>query len=264
MAWFGVRSSYHRESRSQYTERVVIFQAGTHDEAIERAEKEGHEYALMLGEISLGLFTTYELFDQNPHDGTEVFSLVRYSELDPNDYLDAFFDTGAEILIGPDQSAMDSAEDLDQEAKEGAAEIGSRSRVARHDPFHRNDESPEPPATAAADPNEPVPFGYVATILGPEGQRGYLLAAVTNLYQGKDYDDYAGSRVDCFVRLVDQVGEITHARTFELTVPEFTRGVRSGKIVLDEGWFETIWLDPAAGLTARLAHFGDVQDPNRC
>lgn len=262
MAWFGVRSIYHRQSPSKYTERVVIFEAETHDQ-VERAEAEGNEYALMLGEISLGLFTTYEMSGLNVHDGTEVFALVRHSELEPPEYLDTFFDTGAEIIGAPGESATESAEDVDQEAEEEATEIGSRSRIARHDLYPRDEAFPESPATAAADPDQPVPFGYVATLVGSDGQRGYLLAIVTNLYQGKEYDDYAGSRVDCFVRLVDQAGEVIRESMFELTVPEFTSGVRSGILTVDEGSFETTWLDPAAGLVARLSHFSDVQDSNR-
>ena len=86
---------------------------------------------------------------------------------------------------------------------------------------------------------------------------------MASLYQGEDYDDYAGSRVDCFVRLVDPAGEVTRASMFELTVPEFTSGVRARTFTLDGSLFETVWLDPAAGMAARLSHFSDVQDSNR-
>ncbi|WGX98091.1 hypothetical protein [Nocardioides sp. L-11A] len=45
----------------------------------------------------LPLFQSYEMYDA-PGEGAEVFSLMRSSELNPDDYLDTFFDTGDERL----------------------------------------------------------------------------------------------------------------------------------------------------------------------
>jgi hypothetical protein len=42
-----------------------------------------------------GLAQAYKLFDP-PVDGAEVFSLIRDSQLAPDDYLNTFFDTGSE------------------------------------------------------------------------------------------------------------------------------------------------------------------------
>jgi hypothetical protein len=44
----------------------------------------------------LGLAQSYALLDAPDRVGAEVFSLLRTSPLEPDDYLDAFFDTGHE------------------------------------------------------------------------------------------------------------------------------------------------------------------------
>lgn len=81
-----------------YEERITLWRARSADEAIARAEAEAQEYA---GEIDdhpstyLDLAQSFRLFDE-PADGAEIFSLMRDSDLPPDDYLDTFFDTGAE------------------------------------------------------------------------------------------------------------------------------------------------------------------------
>jgi hypothetical protein len=100
MGWFAVRSIYRfgaqDDRRPTYEERVVLFEAATADVAIARAEVEAVAYAEVLGDCEpTGLFQSYWLFDE-PGDGAEVFSLMRSSELEPDDYLDSFFDTGDE------------------------------------------------------------------------------------------------------------------------------------------------------------------------
>ncbi len=82
--------------------------AASADEAIERAEAEAVDYAASIEEspgVYLGLAQSFKLFD-DPGDGAEVFSLMRTSGLDPEAYLDAFFDTGTER-----QSRLDGTEE---------------------------------------------------------------------------------------------------------------------------------------------------------
>ncbi len=102
-SWFAVRCVFAsgwppgRET-PLYEERITIWLASSGEEAIERAEAEAVEYAGAIEESPdtyLGLAQCYRLFD-SPGDGAEMFSLVRQSELGPDDYLDAFFDTGTE------------------------------------------------------------------------------------------------------------------------------------------------------------------------
>jgi len=72
--------------------------ASSAEQAIERAEAEAIEYAGAIEQSPgtyLGLAQSYRLIG-TPSDGAEVFSLMRHSELGPDDYLDTFFDTGAE------------------------------------------------------------------------------------------------------------------------------------------------------------------------
>ena len=61
----------------------------------------------------LGLAQCFHLFDE-PGDGAEVFSLMRDSELEPDDYVDSFFDTGAEHRSDVDD-LDDDEEDFDDE-----------------------------------------------------------------------------------------------------------------------------------------------------
>ena len=70
-------------------------------EAVEWAETEAREYAATLTGPPgwpteyTGLAQAYLLFDAPGH-GAEVFSLLRGSDLDPEEYLDRYFDTGTE------------------------------------------------------------------------------------------------------------------------------------------------------------------------
>ena len=77
-----------------YEERITLWQASSMEEAIALAEAEAGEYA---GEEDdyLDLAQAFKLFDEPTH-GAEVFSLMRSSNLEPDAYLDAFFDTGDE------------------------------------------------------------------------------------------------------------------------------------------------------------------------
>ena len=89
-----------------FEERVTPWKADSHDEAIRRAEREVRTYVSDVsdeGEYT-GLAQSFELFDE-PGDGSEVFSLMRDSDLDPESYLDQFFDTGDERQRGIEDSS---------------------------------------------------------------------------------------------------------------------------------------------------------------
>lgn len=77
-----------------YEERITLWQASSLEEAIALAEAEANEYADEEDEY-LDLAQAFKLFD-DPVSGGEVFSLMRSSRLDPDTYLDTFFDTGLE------------------------------------------------------------------------------------------------------------------------------------------------------------------------
>jgi hypothetical protein len=92
-AWFAVRNVFR--SGDYYEERITLWNAPTFESAEKRAEQAAKEDAEILGEDLLGFAQVYRLFDF-PANGTEVFSLIRGSDLEPDAYLSAYFDTGEE------------------------------------------------------------------------------------------------------------------------------------------------------------------------
>jgi hypothetical protein len=91
-----VRCIYRNaEKRTSYEERITLWRAESFEIAIERAESEAREYAELVNLRYLG-FAQANRFAEEPGDGVEVFSLYRDSDLDSEDYLNTFFDTGTE------------------------------------------------------------------------------------------------------------------------------------------------------------------------
>ena len=87
-----------QERKFLYEERITAWNADSLNSAIELAETEAKAYAEKEGFIALDLFQGYWLFDEVSliPQGSEVFSLLRESDLHAEKYLDTFFDTGAE------------------------------------------------------------------------------------------------------------------------------------------------------------------------
>jgi hypothetical protein len=102
--WFGARTVYRVEESNTvtnaqnklYEERVVLVSANSFDDAIEKAEKDAEKYAANNNMTYLGFVNVYELYANKIEEGTEVYSLMRESELDADAYIDRFFDTGNE------------------------------------------------------------------------------------------------------------------------------------------------------------------------
>jgi hypothetical protein len=103
-SWYAVRCVYRSAwtetpegvtpDEQLYEERITLWQATSLEEAIALAEAEALDYAGDMDEY-LEIAQAYQLLD-GPKHGEEVFSLMRSSALDPDEYLDAFFDTGTE------------------------------------------------------------------------------------------------------------------------------------------------------------------------
>jgi hypothetical protein len=96
--WFSVRCVFRfaGKLRPTYEERLTLWRATGFEQAVLLAETEAREYASGLGDCDyVGFAQAYHLFDEPGH-GAEVFSLMRDSDLDPERYLTAVFDTGAE------------------------------------------------------------------------------------------------------------------------------------------------------------------------
>lgn len=96
--WFGVRTVYQWVNDGCFEERVTVWRAKSFAEAVQLAEAEAREYE-SASVMYLGLAQAYDsMVDDDPIEPSmEVFSLVRRSELPPDEYLTRYFDTGQEL-----------------------------------------------------------------------------------------------------------------------------------------------------------------------
>lgn len=94
--WFGVRCVFRWSQPPTYEERITLWEAVSLDDAIAQAEEEARTYAQRLDSEYLDIAQAYWIGAVRPANGSEVFSLMRDSELDADDYLDTFYDTGQE------------------------------------------------------------------------------------------------------------------------------------------------------------------------
>lgn len=98
--WYGAKLIFRHvnnetgNSRS-FEERVVLVHADTEEAASRRAEELAKEYEDSNTEYT-GFIQLFHIFDESIGDGTEVFSLIRESQLSTDEYLDSFYDTGGE------------------------------------------------------------------------------------------------------------------------------------------------------------------------
>ena len=94
--WFGVRCVFRWSQPLTYEERITIWEAESLDEAIALAEAAAQAYASRLNSEYLEMAQAYWIGPKHPDAGSEVFSLMRDSDLEPDAYLDTFYDTGQE------------------------------------------------------------------------------------------------------------------------------------------------------------------------
>ncbi len=76
-----------------YEERITVWTAETEDEAIDKAIEEAESYAKKHRCTYAGLAQSFWMFTQLDINGVEVFSLLRESNLEVTEYLNAFFST---------------------------------------------------------------------------------------------------------------------------------------------------------------------------
>jgi hypothetical protein len=129
--WFGVRCVFvwsGWEGRP-FEERITLWRAQSLDQAIELAEREAEEYAEANGSEYLHFSQAYAITEGSEiGSGTEVFSLLRDSDLAPDEYLSTFFSTGGEHTQEPTeqwkplagQAAVGQAEGEADEARDDA------------------------------------------------------------------------------------------------------------------------------------------------
>ena len=90
-------SPFHLASGEHaYEERITLWEADGFSQAVQLAEADAAEYCEGLAATELGLAQSY-LLSEDLGQGTEVFSLIRTSDLDPEDYLNRHFDVGTEF-----------------------------------------------------------------------------------------------------------------------------------------------------------------------
>ena len=96
--WFSARTVYEHDKPGDglFEERIVVLRAGGFDEALERAEVEAVAYGEAVGCVYTGYVSVFELVEETLGDGSEVFSLMRDSDLNAEEYIDRFYTTGDE------------------------------------------------------------------------------------------------------------------------------------------------------------------------
>jgi hypothetical protein len=96
-SWISVRCIFKATDPSAYEERITLWLADSTQSAIRMAEVEAAQYADQVGFEYVGLAQAYDLKSELVGSASEVFSLIRKSDLSPPDYIDQFFDTGEEF-----------------------------------------------------------------------------------------------------------------------------------------------------------------------
>jgi hypothetical protein len=99
--WYAARCIFHHRARGTipacFEERIILLRATGAAEAIRRAEEEAREYAASLEAVEyVDAMDMFHLYEQLVGDGTEVFALLRVSDLDARAYVSQFSHTGSE------------------------------------------------------------------------------------------------------------------------------------------------------------------------
>lgn len=97
--WYTVRCVFQWSGWEDrpFEERITLWRASSVEQAIEYAEAEAVRYAEENGFEYLEFAQAFAMTPgETPGNGAELFSLLRDSDLSPDDYLTAYFDTGQE------------------------------------------------------------------------------------------------------------------------------------------------------------------------
>ncbi len=98
LLWYSARSIFQAtiDASIAYEERIVLISALSFDAALLKAEAEARDYALSTNSIFTGYIDVYQIADLKFSDGIEIYSLLRQSSLNAEEYISRFFDTGLE------------------------------------------------------------------------------------------------------------------------------------------------------------------------
>jgi hypothetical protein len=140
MGWYSVKCIFVDEDDNseylyRYKERILLWEANNSEEAISYAETEAKEYSINNNCEYLEFCNSCLLFEK-PNVGKELYSISRESDLEPQEYLDEFYDTGAEctgILDPLDEleNLIDYRDVLAEATKENEIKIKRLEKIAR-------------------------------------------------------------------------------------------------------------------------------------
>ncbi len=104
--WYSVKCVFEIKLLTQtalsavYEERIVVLKAISLDDAIKQGLDEAREYEQSVGDGSIkysGFISAYHTYEKEIAVKSEVFSMMRKSNLPLNEYLTHFYDDGNEI-----------------------------------------------------------------------------------------------------------------------------------------------------------------------
>ena len=98
--WFGAKTLYShvglagpKSKKKVYEERVVVFRARDEDEAMALAEEEARKYVANLKNTRyMGYVMLYITMENVIRSGTEVYSLMRQTDLKPRAFMGRYHD----------------------------------------------------------------------------------------------------------------------------------------------------------------------------
>ena len=94
--WYAVRSVVESAAGGTFEERITLWKAASMEDALIKGENEARRYAAEHGYLFTGFIEVFHLAAEHVVEGTEIFSLLRDSELPASEYISKHFDTGKE------------------------------------------------------------------------------------------------------------------------------------------------------------------------
>lgn len=107
------RLSSNPETKFTYEERIILVQSINIDWALKKAEDEAKQYEKeQTGCEYLNFIDCYELYEDTIVDKSEVYSIMRKSNLDPDDFLSRYYSDGTECSVSISTVEKDIDADL--------------------------------------------------------------------------------------------------------------------------------------------------------
>jgi hypothetical protein len=102
--WYAVKCLFlhkdlkRRNGKNNFEERILLVKALSFEEAIAKAENEAADYCKVLENVEyLNFCNAFHLFESRIKDKTEVYSLITASDLNKEEYIEKYHDTGGEM-----------------------------------------------------------------------------------------------------------------------------------------------------------------------